>query len=179
MSLDLAFCAWTCQVCLKTTLTWTVSLEILSCRLIAFLGASWSTGTSLGAESHWPYTPCVCAHRSENTHYWNCILSSYHSAVHLLFSLVLLQLSPTFVSDMSFLDFFKTTRNKLSLLPVFVAFRVEMNTWIAEPWSTGDTKVNGAWPSPGFYGWKWEVLDSIQLSVPCVFFYPCCWGTIM
>lgn len=34
---------------------------------------------------------------------------------------------------------FKTTRNKLSLLPVFVAFGVEMNTWIAEPWSTGDT----------------------------------------
>lgn len=35
--------------------------------------------------------------------------------------------------------FFKTTRNKLSLLAVFVAFGVEMSTWIAEPWSTGGT----------------------------------------
>lgn len=50
----------------------------------------------------------------------------------LLFSLVLLQLSPTFPFWI-----FKTTRNKLSLLSVFVACGVEMNTWIAQPEALG------------------------------------------
>lgn len=148
--------------------------EMTLSRLIAFLGASWNTDTSQGAESHWPYTPCVC------TEIWKDSFVKLHSELLPLCCSVLFYCSFHPLCFWCVLSgFFKTTRNKLSLLPVFVAFGVEMNTWIAEPWSTGGTlppqhKGEQCLALPMLL---WLKMGGVglhpALCVPCVFSYPC------
>lgn len=155
-------------------------------RLIAFLGASWSTGTSQGAESHWSYIPCVPIHLKRlivEAGFWAL-------TTVLVFNLVLLQLSPSplcscFCFYLSFLDFFKTTRPKLSLLPVFVLqLGWRWNTWIAQPWSTGDTLPPPAqrWTGLGPTMLLWLKMGGVgfhpAMCLAC-FLYPCCWDTII
>lgn len=84
----------------------------------------------------------LCAHTPEKTHCWSWILSSYHCAGVQSGFIAALTLSTLQLLLFLFVlsGFFKTTRPKLSLLPVFVLhLGWRWNTWIAQPRSTGDT----------------------------------------
>lgn len=119
-----------------------------------------------GAESHWPHTPWECAHTSERTHCWSCILSSYHCAV---------VQSCFIVSDVSFLDFLRPQETScpscLFLLHFWWRWALELQSpealgVLCLPQHRGEQCL----ALPCLYGWNWEVLGSIQLSVCLVCF---------
>lgn len=150
---------------LPWTSSWSRWQSQANCSPWSQLEYLWAAGAQVPPRelSHTGLThPCVCAQRSENTHCWSWILSSYHCAVQSCFIAAL-----THFCFWSVLSGFLRPQETNCPSCLFLLPWVEMNTWIAGLWSTGDTLPPPAerWtvlgPPPCFYGWKWEVLDSI------------------